>query len=199
MIKKLFYVICLVAVFLVSCGRNNIAISQDETEVNTEINAETTEKQYNNPIDSYFLPLFDESEKISGAEYRNLQEIYGLVWKLEYKNMILWLLNKCDFEKDRRNIEAFEESVLNYIKSVEPVLRTEKYDAYHFSPNSGDVSRIGGVGLSSWMMYMEGNIYRDVCMNVIGLNDSDSPQYEFVDRNYSNLTAESLYRELNEE
>lgn len=195
MIKKLFYIICLVTVFLVSCGRNNVAISQDEAEANTE----TIEKQYNNPIDSYFLPLFDESEKISGAEYRNLQEIYGLVWKLEYKNMILWLLNKCDFEKDRRNIEAFEESVLNYIKSVEPVFRTEKYDAYHFSPNSGDVSRIGGVGLSSWMMYMEGNIYKDVCMSVIGLNDSDSSQYEFVDRNYSNLTAEYLYRELNEE
>lgn len=196
MIKKLVYVICLVIVccgFLVSCGTN--VISQDETEATIE----TVEKQFNNPIDSYFLPLFNESEKISVAEYRNLQEIYGIVWHLEYKNMISWLLNKCDFEKDCRNIEDFDESVENYIQSIEPVLKTEKYNAYSFSPNSGDVSRIGGIGLSSWMKYIEGNIYRDVCMSVIGVNDSDSFQYEFVERNYSNLTVESLYRELNEE
>ncbi len=196
MIKKLFYVICLVTVccsFLVSCGTN--IISQDETETTIE----TVEKQFNNPIDSYFLPLFDKSEKISAAEYRNLQEIYGIVWHLEYKNMIFWLLNKCDFEKDRRNIEKFDESVENYIQSVEPVLKTEKYNAYSFSPNSGDVSRIGGIGLSSWMKYIEGNIYSNVCMSIIGVNDSDFSRYEFVDRDYSNLSVESLYRELNGE
>lgn len=191
--KKLFYVICLVTVycsFLVSCGTNNI--SQDET-------IQTVEKQFNNPIDSYFLPLFDESEKMSAAQYRNFQEIYGMVWHLEYRNMISWLLDKCDFEEDRRNIEKFDESVENYMQSVKLVLKTEKSNAYSFAPNSGDVSRIGGVGLSSWMKYIEGNVYSDVCMSIIGVNNSDSSQYKFVDRNYSNLSVESLYRELNEE
>lgn len=195
MFKKLFYIIYLVIIcsFLISC-RNNV-ISQDVKEETIE----KVEPQIENPIDLYFLPIFDESEKISGAEYRNLQEIYGIVWRLEYKNMISWLLNKCDFEEDCRNIKEFDKNVVNYIQSVEPVIKTERYDSYSFSPDSGDVSRIGGIGTRSWMKYIEGEIYRDVCMHIIGANDSNSSQYRFINREYSKLNLDSLYRELNEE
>lgn len=174
-------------------GLNSLEVNEKNDSMNP-VKTEKAGEQFDNPIDSYFLPLLDGSNYRTAAEYRNLQEIYGTVWQLEYKNLVLWLLSKCEFEEDRKNIEQFDNCVKEYIDATMSVIKTEKMDSYSFSP--GDSSRIGGTGTYGWMKYMEGKIYRDVCMFTIGVNDSDFSKYEFVNRDYSKLSMGSLYEEL---
>lgn len=62
---------------------------------------------YNNPIDEYFLPKIYNWDS-DQATIRAAQDAYRVVWEDEFKNLIKWLMKKCVYNKDKKNIKALK-------------------------------------------------------------------------------------------
>lgn len=175
------------SVVLISCTKENEennSTQQEEKGTITEV--VTNEENERNPIDSYFQPLLKRD--MPEASRRELETLYGKAWKEEYKNVLDWLLGKCNYEEDKENIRKLNERVEEYIKLMEPVLKTEILDAYDSKPNAD--KPIEGNGTNSSLIYLQGKMYRDISILLIQSWDSDKEQYEFLRDDYSEFSAE---------
>lgn len=134
--------------------------------------SEQNQEEYSNPIDAWFLPRIENAS--CEAECRQLQDTYRGVWKTEFENVMVWLQDKCIYQEDKDNLLLFEESVESLIETTYTIWVTD-YDL----PPGSDGRKSWGAGTRGVLSQKEGEIYRDVSMNVI------DGTYIFMERDYS--------------
>lgn len=133
-------------------------------------------EEYSNPIDAYFLPLIEDAG--SGVERTQLQDNYRGVWRTEFENVMLWMLDKCVYQEDKDNLLLFRESVESLVSTTHRVLLTEWLDDYKH-PLDSDYRNLWGTGTRSGLNQIMAEIYRDASLKLI--NDT----YIYIERDYS--------------
>lgn len=117
----------------------------------------------NNPVDNYYSPKLNSKIEV---EVRDTDEEYEKTWEEEYNKVIGIIRNKCVYDMDRDNINNYDKSVQNMIKTATPVMETEFLEAY---PSDPDIPENRGWGNSTYssLERIKGQIYRDGCMILI--------------------------------
>lgn len=109
------YLLCC-SVFLSSCQgeKGTVGDSGDRTASEETVYQEAEDKEeYDNPIDAYFLPAFQE-EDLFPADVSALEQAYFLAWQSEYENLIQWMLDKCKYSQDRKQIKKYDRQLQKY-------------------------------------------------------------------------------------
>lgn len=175
------------------------SIENDLVDYNDAMNYESQEeeqKNYDNPIDAYFLPKIN-SKDTSQAEIRAAQDTYRAVWASEFKNLMKWMRKKCVYQEDKKKIRAMEKRVKRNVELSKDVIATELLNIYEINPDSNKNkdsdarSWHWGNGTRSRLNQIQGEMYRDASMRIIELhNDAKDGGYEFRDIDYSKVASE---------
>lgn len=119
MMKKskllVIYLLC-GTIFFSSCQgeKGTVGDSGDRTTSEETVYQEAEDKEeYDNPIDAYFLPAFQE-EDLLPADVSALEQAYFLAWQSEYENLIQWMLDKCKYSQDRKQIKKYDRQLQKY-------------------------------------------------------------------------------------
>lgn len=122
-----------------------------------------------NPIDKEYLTLITDGQYCE-AGHRDFQERYYYIWKEEYDKTLNILKSKAVYQKDKDNIEQFD----NYIESIfdnnNEFFETLVLEDYQTDPTSPQKNSYGN-GTCSKLFEIRGKIYRDACMQIITLLD----------------------------
>ncbi|MDR1616772.1 MAG: hypothetical protein LBR98_07155 [Syntrophomonadaceae bacterium] len=166
-IKPIAVVIIIIVFLLAGC-------SQKEANQNDQ----STDNTYNNPIDAFFIPRIESSP--AEAERRDLQDTYRSVWKSEYKNVIVWLTSKCQYQADIDKLAQYTVGVEELITSARAVMLSEWLNVYDKPPDSPDRNSWGN-GTRSGLNQIAGEIYRNSAILLI----EHCEGYEYRDIDYS--------------
>lgn len=179
--KKLFVKIILIVSLLFNIILVGVIASKGNTYVQLSQNEVITLRE-NNPIDEYFQDKMKMEDTMAYAEVRDMQRLYGKLWKREYENVIFWLKNRCKYEEDKRTIEEFEKEVEKYIEAAYPTFRISYSDsvALDLSPDE----RTQGIGESALKSFYEGETYRDICLQII---EKSGEKYTFLENDYEKV------------
>jgi hypothetical protein len=161
-----------------------VFVKKDRTYVQLPQN-ETFNLEENNPIDEYFQDKLKEKDAMSYAEIRNLQRLYGKLWKREYENVIFWLKERCKYSEDQNTIEKYESEVKKYIETSYPTFQIsyDESDILDLPPDK----RMQGVGESALKKYYEGEMYKNICLQLI---KKSSEKYTFLENDYDEVVIE---------
>jgi len=140
---------------------------------------------YSNPIDAYYLPLIENAG--TQIEYRDYQDNYEGAWKSEYENILTWMKGKCVYQADIDNLNAYDAAVVALIDATHTVAVTDWLDDYETPPDSPERG-LWGNGTRSGLNQVQGEIYRDAGMRLIGRHND----YIFMERDYAALQDEGL-------
>lgn len=126
--------------------------------------------------DAYFQPKMVSDYNVAENTRRGYQDTYRGVWRAEYRHLIKWLKKKCVYQEDLANIEKMDKALKSQIESMREVLATELLGNYKINPDSTKVkdgsTRMSGWGngTRSYLNQIEGEMYRDAAMKIIGMH-----------------------------
>ncbi len=88
--------------------------------------------------------------------------------------MICWLKKRCKYSEDQSTIEQYEREVKKYIEMAYPTFQIsyDESDTLNLPPGK----RMQGIGESALQQYYEGEMYKDICLQII---EKSSEKYTF--------------------
>lgn len=135
----------------------------------------------NNPIDAYFLPVIGAAS--SETERREHQDTYRGVWKAEFESIIRWIGEKCTTKQDTEMLNAYVASVEQHVAATRFLVLSDVRVNTGLVSNTPDAD-VYGNDTRSWINQLEGEIYRDAGMRLVG-NVLFSDRYTFTIIDYT--------------
>ena len=137
--------------------QKEILVQEEGVEESTSSVEESEYDFHENSIDQTFANFFHKN--MCQVEYRDLQELYYIIWKAQYEKIILEMQQKCIYEEDKQNCELFQVQVEQYMDAFQPLLLNQMTNGYEVE----NKIEVYGNGTNSRLKMYRGMSYRNVC------------------------------------